>query len=112
MKRCAPTKEAFRIKEDQALAKLAAADAKYKQSIETTEQMQTVPEKKKKARKKNLKQTQGTMDDQLPSGRCSLYLHFPSTDDYGSKYSLWCRWWWLLFLVQELISVCLLVLML
>jgi len=28
---------------------------------------------------------------QLPSGRCSLYLQFPSTDDYGSKYSLWCR---------------------
>ena len=59
-------KEASRIKEDQARAKLAAADAKYKQSINetTTTATSEVVEMKKKARRKKAKQTtQGMMDD-------------------------------------------------
>jgi hypothetical protein len=45
-------KEAARIKEQAAKAKLAAADAKYRQSMEVSKDENATPLKKKKARKK------------------------------------------------------------
>lgn len=57
-------KEAARIKEQAAKAKLAAADAKYKQSIEATagEQSPETPAKKKRARKKKKRPVAATGD--------------------------------------------------
>lgn len=61
-KRSAYEKEAKRIREEQARTKLAAADLKYKQSMETTTATEGVAEtKKKKPRKKKAKQQQDGM---------------------------------------------------